>query len=200
MESAEPHPANPKSEIPNPKSQIPNRMRYVALLRGINLGGKTMIKMSDLKAEFEKLGFRNVTSYINSGNLAFDIAKSAETKLVAKIEKAVETLAGRNVAVMIREQKDIERILKNNPFEGEYKSHKEMHVLFLKDELPAEKHEQLLSAALEGERYEVKGREIYCHLPTGVANSLMTKGFFEKKPRVPITARNWRTVQRLAEF
>lgn len=175
-------------------------MRYVALLRGINLGGKTMINMGDLKAEFEKLGLRNVTSYINSGNIAFDTAKASESKLVARIETAVEARFGRAVAVMVREQPDIERIIRNNPFDGQYESHKEMHVLFLKDEMPAEKREQLHASALKGERYEVRGREIYCHLPLGVANSLMTKGFFEKKPRVPTTARNWRTVQRLVDL
>ena len=175
-------------------------MRYIALLRGINVGGNTMIKMADLKEEFEKLGFKNVVSYINSGNLAFDTAKTSESKLIAKIEGAVEKLCGRNVEVMIREQGDIGRILSNNPFDGQYESHKEMHVLFLKDEMPAEKSALLADAALPGERYEVNGREIYCHLPTGVADSLMTKGFFEKKAKVSTTARNWRTVEKLAEL
>ena len=157
-----------------------------------------MIKMADLKVEFEKLGFKNVVSYINSGNLAFDCARTAEPKLIAKIEAAVEALCGKNVSVMIRDQKDIDRILSNNPFTGQYESHKEMHVLFLKEDMPAEKRDLLAASALPGERYVVNGREIYCHLPTGVADSLMTKGFFEKKPRVPTTARNWRTVEKLA--
>lgn len=159
-----------------------------------------MIKMDVLKAEFEKLGFKNVTSYINSGNLAFDNHKTAEGKLCTKIEKAVEALIDRNVDVMIREQNDIERIIAGNPFAGQYGSHKEMHVLFLKDEMPAEKKALLLESALEDERYDVNGREIYCHLPHGVAGSLLTKGFFEKKPRVSYTGRNWRTVEKLAEL
>ncbi len=175
-------------------------MRYIALLRGINLGGKTMIKMDVLKAEFEGLGFKNVTSYINSGNLAFDSTKTAEAKLVSKIEKAVENLMSRTVDIMVREQKDINRIINGNPFRGEYASHKEMHVLFLKEALPAEKQTLLENSALEGERYEVNDREIYCHLPLGVAESLLTKGFFEKKPRVSYTGRNWRTVEKLAEI
>jgi uncharacterized protein (DUF1697 family) len=175
-------------------------MRYVALLRGINVGGAVMIKMDDLKAEFEGLGFENVKSYINSGNIAFDTRKTAESGLVNKIEAAIETRFGRAVAVMVREQKDIERILKNNPFDGQYGSHKEMHVLFLKEPMPKDKEEQLQDAALPGERYEVRGREIYNHLPHGVAGSLLTKGFFEKKPKVWYTGRNWRTVEKLAEL
>ena len=175
-------------------------MRYIALLRGINLGGKTMMKMDDLKAEFERLGFGNVRSYINSGNLAFDTAKTTETKLIEKIEDAIEARFGRRVHVMVREQKDIERILKANPFDGQYESHKQMHVLFLKESMPAEKEEQLHAAALPGDRYSVADREIYCHLTGGVADSLLTKGFFEKKPAVPYTGRNWRTVEKLAEL
>jgi uncharacterized protein (DUF1697 family) len=173
-------------------------MRYIALLRGINVGGNTMIKMDDLKAEFRTLGFENVTSYINSGNIAFDVAKSDESKLVQKLETAIEERFGRAVAVMVREQQEIARIIESNPFAGSFESHKEMHVLFLKEDLPTEKAGQLTSSALPGERYEVRGREIYAHLPQGVANSLLTKGFFEKKPRVSATARNWRTVQKLA--
>lgn len=175
-------------------------MRYIALLRGINLGGKTMMKMDDLKAEFERLGLGNVRSYINSGNLAFDTAKTTETKLIEKIEDAIEARFGRRVHVMVREQKDIERILKANPFDGQYESHKQMHVLFLKESMPAEKEEQLHAAALPGDRYSVADREIYCHLTGGVADSLLTKGFFEKKPTVPYTGRNWRTVEKLAEL
>jgi uncharacterized protein (DUF1697 family) len=156
--------------------------------------------MDDLKALFTEIGFENVKSYINSGNLAFDGKKTAESKLVEKIEAAIEKRFGRRIHVMVREQKDIERIIKNNPFDGQYESHKHMHVLFLKEPMPAEKAEQLQASALHGERYEVRGREIYNHLPSGVAGSLLTKGFFEKKPVVPYTGRNWRTVEKLAEL
>src|SRR4051794_25959917 len=170
-------------------------MRYIALLRGINLGGKVMMKMEDLRSVFESLGFENVRSYINSGNLAFDAKKTAETKLVDQIENAVEAKFGRRVDVMVRPQKDIQKIIAANPFEGQYESHKHMHVLFLKESMPLEKEQQLHASALQGERYEVRDREIYNLLPLGVAGSLLTKGFFERKPRVSYTGRNWRTVE-----
>jgi uncharacterized protein (DUF1697 family) len=175
-------------------------MRYIALLRGINLGGKVLVKMEELRKTFEGLGFENVKTYINSGNVAFDVRKTAETRLADRIEAAVEKQVGRSVAVMVREQKDIERILKNNPFDGKYESHKHMHVLFLKDKMPKEKEEQLQASALPGEQYDVRGREIYNLLPHGIAGSLLTKGFFEKKPKVSYTGRNWRTVEKLAEL
>lgn len=175
-------------------------MRYVALLRGINVGGNTMIKMEELRKTFEGLGFDNVASYINSGNLAFDSRASSESSLVSKLESAVKNDFGKPVKIMVRRQTHIEAILANNPYDGEFASHKEMHVLFLNGELSKEKEVQLRALAPEAERFTVSGREIYCHLPMGVADSVMGRGLFEKKLKVDVTARNWRTVGKLAEL
>ena len=175
-------------------------MRYVALLRGINVTGNTMIKMAELKESFESLGLKNVTSYVNSGNLAFDSRKVPEKGLVKKLEDVIEKDFGKRVQVMVREQNEIPKILSANPYDGEFESHKEMHVLFLKDEVPKERFAEVREAAPKAERFTIKGREIYCHLPMGVADSLMGRGLVEKKLKIPVTARNWRTVQKLAEL
>jgi uncharacterized protein (DUF1697 family) len=175
-------------------------MRYVALLRGINVTGNTMIKMAELKKSFESLGFTNVVSYVNSGNLAFDSRKASEKVLTKKLEDVVENDFGKRVQVMVREQAAIPKIIAGNPYKGEFESHKEMHVLFLKEEIPREKLAELRAIAPENERFTIRGREIYCHLPMGVADSLMGRGLVEKKLKVPVTARNWRTVEKLAEL
>jgi uncharacterized protein (DUF1697 family) len=185
-------------------------MRYVALLRGINVGGNTMMKMDELKAVFSELGFENVTSYINSGNLAFDTAdrvrsphvskgSRGEQGLVDALETAIEKKFGRHIDVMVRPQSDIDRVIANNPFEGEFESHKHMHVLFLKDELPLEKQFALSEIDLGDECIACLGREIYALLPAGVAESnFLRKSPLDKKPRVSYTGRNWRTVLKLA--
>lgn len=173
-------------------------MRYIALLRGINVGGNTMIKMTELKAVFERLGFEKVVTYINSGNIGFDAKKTTEEKLVAKIENAILSEFEKTIPVMVRERDAINSILLQNPYDGQFESHKEMHVLFLKEEMPPEKTAQLLEAAPEGERFAVIGREIYCHLPMGVIDSILGKSFIEKKLKVAVTGRNWRTVEKLA--
>ncbi len=184
-------------------------MRYIALLRGINVGGNTMIKMEDLRRMFEDLGFDNVVSYINSGNLAFDVGVSSaqvskgssttlESKLSEKIESVVEQHLGKRVQVMVRKQKDLEQVVSNNPFDGQFESHKEMHALFLKEPMTDEQVSGLASMAPENERFAVVGREIYCHLPMGVAESVLGRGQFEKKLKVSVTARNWRTVEKLS--
>lgn len=184
-------------------------MRYVALLRGINVGGNTMIKMEELRRMFEALHFGNVASYINSGNIAFDAdpamqkpahskGTGVESKLSAQIESAIQETFAKPIPVMVRAQRRIQTILDSNPFAGQFESHKEMHVLFMKDEMPSEKEEELLEKQTPDERFAVIGREIYCHLKLGVADSLLGKGFIEKKLKIAITARNWRTVEKLA--
>lgn len=173
-------------------------MRYIALLRGINVGGNTMIKMEELRKTFEALGCENVVTYINSGNVAFDAKKVAEEKLLSRIEKAIEKDFGKAIPVMIRERSALQKVLDNNRFEGEFESHKEMHVLFMRDEMPADKKDQLLAQQTKDERFDVRGREIYCHTRLGVADSLLGKGFIDKKLKVATTGRNWRTVEKLS--
>ncbi|MBV6497245.1 MAG: hypothetical protein DCC44_06320 [Acidobacteria bacterium] len=175
-------------------------MRYVALLRGINVSGANMIKMDELRRTFEGLGFKDVVSYINSGNLAFDTRSTSEDSLAAKIEKAIHQSFGMTIPVMIRQREHIGEVLANNPFEGEYESHKEMHVLFLKEPLSKDSLEEVRAGAPKDERFAAKGREIYLHLPMGVAESVLGRGLIEKKLKVAVTARNWRTVQKLAEL
>ncbi|HMQ02969.1 MAG TPA: DUF1697 domain-containing protein [Pyrinomonadaceae bacterium] len=182
--------------------------RYVALLRGINVGGNTMIKMEELRALFEALRFENVASYINSGNLAFDVVSSPHVSksptpdltLADQIESAIQKTFGKAVPVMVRDQPHIQTVLDSNPFAGQFESHKEMHVLFLKAEMPADKQNELLANQTKDERFAIVGREIYCHLKLGVAESLLGRGLIEKKLKIAVTARNWRTVQRLAEL
>lgn len=172
-------------------------MRYVALLRGINVGGNTTLKMSDLKACLERAGLENVVTYINSGNVGFD-ADGNGSSITEAIEHAIEVEFDKQIPVMVRSQTAIANIISANPFAGQFESHKEMHVLFLKEEMPQDKFDQLQAAATPPERFAMIGRELYCHLPMGVANSLLGKSFIEKKLKVAVTGRNWRTVEKLA--
>lgn len=175
-------------------------MRYIALLRGINVGGNTMIKMADLKTALETLGLENVVTYVNSGNIGFDTKKTAEKSLVVKIEKVIEKGFDKSVSVMVREQKDITNIIAANPFDGEFETHKQMHVLFMREKMSKEKEDQLLEQQTEREKFAVVGREIYALLLDGVADSLLGKGFIDRKLKISVTGRNWRTVEKLAEL
>src|ERR1043165_2092697 len=111
-------------------------MKYVAFLRGINVGGKNKVKMETLREACAALGFENVKTYINSGNMIFETSKSNDTKLAEKIEKAIEKEFSLNIKTMVRSIAEIEDIVKNNPFDGQFENDKDLHVFFLDEELP----------------------------------------------------------------
>ena len=173
-------------------------MRYVALPRGINVTGSNMIKMSELKAAFEALGFRNVVTYINSGNVAFDSKKTAEATLVKKIAPVLEKLADKPISVMVRSQNDIKKILAADPFAGKYEKPQQMHVLFMDGPMSTEKVKLLEEQRTDREKFIVKGNEIYALLLDGVAESMLGRGFIERKLNTTYTGRNWRTVEKLS--
>jgi uncharacterized protein (DUF1697 family) len=175
-------------------------MKYVAFLRGINVGGKNKIKMETLREVCSALGFENVKTYINSGNVIFETRKTDDQKLAAKIEKAIEKEFGLQIKTIVRSIDEIENIVKNNPFDGQFENDKDLHVFFLEENLPEEKREQLLSNNNDNEIYNVKGREVFCLLRVSVLDSLMGKDYIAKKLKIPSTARNWRTVNKVLEL
>jgi uncharacterized protein (DUF1697 family) len=175
-------------------------MKYAAFLRGINVGGKNKIKMETLRACFEALGFENVKTYINSGNIVFETVKTDDKKLAERIEKAIEIEFGLNIKTMVRSLIEIEEIVKNNPFDGQFENDKDLHVFFLDEELSAEKRELLLSQTSENEKFAVRDREIFYLLHINFSDSLMGKDYIGKKLKVSATARNWRTVNKVLEL
>lgn len=175
-------------------------MKYVALLRGINIGGKNKVKMEILREMCAALGFQNIKTYINSGNVIFETSKTDDKKLAAKIESAIETEFALNIKVMVRSVAEIEEIIKNNPFDGQFENDKDLHVLFLNEELPKEKGELLLTNNNENEMFAVRGREIFCLLRGSILDGLLGKDYVGRKLKVSATARNWRTVNKVLEF
>ena len=176
-------------------------MKYVAFLRGINVGGKNKIKMETLREVFSNaLGFQNVKTYINSGNVLFEASKTDDKKLAAKIEQAIEKEFALNIKVIVRTIDEIKKIVENNPFDGQFENDKDLHVFFLNEELPDEKRELLLSNNNENEMYAARDREIFCLLRISVLDSLMGKDYIGKKLKVSATARNWRTVNKILEM
>lgn len=175
-------------------------MKYVAFLRGINVGGKNKVKMETLREVCSEIGFENVKTYINSGNVIFETRKTDDKKLAAKIEKAIEKEFGLQIKTIVRSISEIEEIVKNNPFDGQFENDKDLHVFFLDEEMPDDKRELLLSNNNENEKYFVRGREIFCLLKVSVLDSLMGKDYIAKKLKDSSTARNWRTVNKVLEF
>ena len=175
-------------------------MKYIAFLRGINVGGKNKIKMESLREIFAIIGFSNVKSYINSGNVIFETRKTDDKKLAAKIEKAIEKEFSLSIKVMVRTVAEIEEIIENNPFAGQFENDKDLHVFFLDEELPEEKRKLLLEQNNENEIFVVVNREIFYLLRISFSDSLMSKDYIGKKLKVLATARNWRTVNKILDL
>jgi uncharacterized protein (DUF1697 family) len=174
-------------------------MKYAAFLRGINVGGRTSIKMDALRARFAALGFENVKTYIQSGNVVFEAEETDDRRLAAQIEAMLESEFFKT-PVMVRSVDEIKKIIAANPFAAEAFEDKFFHVVFLADELPGDKAALLLSHNREAEQFAVRGREVYCLLRDGVADSLLGKKFIDVKLKTPATARNWRTVNKIVEL
>ena len=173
--------------------------KYAAFLRGINVGGRTSIKMERLREVLTALGFENVKTYIQSGNVVFETDEAGDRKLEEKIEAAVEKEFFKT-PVMVRSIDEIKGAFENNPFAGEEFEDKLFHLVFLAEKLSDEKTELLLSHSSEKEKFAVRDREVYCLLKDGVADSLLGKKFIDNKLKTPATARNWRTIKKIIEL
>jgi len=175
-------------------------MRYVALLRGINVGGKNKVSMERLREIAAALGFTNVKTYVNSGNLAFDTKKSDNKKLALKVHNAIEKELGLDISIMVRSIDEIAGVVAKNPYIGQFDNHKDVHVIFLDREFSKDEKELLLAQANDKEMITVDGRTIYCFLKISIIDSALGKGFIDRKLKIPATARNWRTVEKLANL
>ena len=173
---------------------------YVALLRGINVGGKKKIAMADLRSLFSELGFEDVVTYIQSGNVVFRTSRADADALSAKIEREIAAVFGIKPAVLLRMPKELTTIAERNPYLSRNADLSKLHVVFL-DHAPAKR----AAAALDTERspgdeFTLKGREIYLHLPNGAGRSKLTIDYFERALGARATQRNWKTLLRLIEL
>jgi uncharacterized protein (DUF1697 family) len=168
----------------------------VALLRGINVGGRTKIPMQSLKASLEALGHEDVVTYIQSGNV---VLQSKVKDPAKEIEERIAEDFGVSVTVVIRTPAELKKIVKANPFPKVTDS-KKLHVVFL-----SEKPTAKAAAALDPDRSPpdelvLRGREIYVHYPSGQARTKLTNEWMERTLGVRGTARNWNTVLKLVEL
>lgn len=168
---------------------------YIALLRGINVGGRT-IKMSDLKIVFESLGFQEVKTFIASGNVLFNTNETNTEKLTAMIEETLKETFGFAIAIMLRTPKQMEKIVADAPFKEEQLDVKK-YVTFLKTELTDSTISELQSNLDNGERIYLHGTEIYFSIP---AESIFSNNWLEKAVKKSCTTRNWNTTRKLAEL
>lgn len=171
---------------------------YIALLRGINVGGNKIIKMLDLKAMFQTLGFENVRTYIQSGNIVFESDEGSESLLTGVIERKIHEVFGFEVSVIIRTLAEMENVIANDPFQlSEPEEFKRWYVTFLPAEPSAEALDKLRTYENGPDKVRFVGREMYILYEVSVSQSPLFKVPFDRILGMTITARNWNTVNKL---
>lgn len=169
-------------------------MRYAALLRGINVGGKNKLPMKELAALFVGAGCANVQTYIQSGNVVFDAPVALAKGLSASIQQAIAERYGYRVPLIVRSGAELAKAVEGNPFLRRGAAEKELHVYFLADKPAAAELDAKRSAPDE---FVLRGREIYLRLPNGMGRSKLTNVYFDSTLKTVCTARNWATVLQL---
>jgi uncharacterized protein (DUF1697 family) len=155
--------------------------------------------MGDLRALFADLGFEDVSTYVQSGNVVFKGAGGAE-KLGRAIEKGMKKDLGVEVPVLLRTRTELAKIVERNPFLRDGREPATLHVTFLTDKPARARVAELDPAAFGSDELAIVGREVYLHCPNGYGRSKLTNAFFERRLGVGATTRNWKTVTTLAEL
>jgi uncharacterized protein (DUF1697 family) len=175
---------------------------YAALLRGVNVGGRGKVAMEDLRGLFEALGFTDVASYVQSGNIVFTsgtpIKDTAE--LARTIEHKVSKDLGVESSVLIKSGDELRTILQSNPLVDRTDDPAKLHVTFLAQKPDAEHLAKLPEGGDGTDELVVVGQEVYLFCPGGYGNSKLNNTFIEKRLAVRATTRNWRTVTKLVEM
>jgi uncharacterized protein (DUF1697 family) len=170
---------------------------FVALLRGINVGGKNKIPMTALKSSFAALGYEDVVTYIQSGNVVFRSSSGAKRTIGSAIERRLAEEFATDVKVVLRTPAELEEAAESNPFLKGKADLSKLHVVFLSSRPPAKAVAELDPKRSPPDEFRVHGREIYLHLPNGFGRSKLTIDYFERRLGVAATARNWKTVMKL---
>jgi uncharacterized protein (DUF1697 family) len=172
-------------------------MIHIALLRGINVGGRNKLPMKELAAIFTDLGGRDVRTYIQSGNVVFGVDEALAADLPPRVSDAIAARHGLEVPVVLRTAGELSGVLRDNPFLAEATDPRHLGVMFLADEPDEAARNGLDPDRSPGDSFQVRGREIYLHLPNGVARSKLTNAWFDRQLGTICTGRNWRTVSKL---
>ena len=172
-------------------------MVYVALLRGINVGGKAMVSMANLREVCTAVGCEDVVTYIQSGNVVLR-SPLRPPKLKAALAAAIAERFGFEPAVMIRTAKELAAVVDRNPFAGADEKH--LHVGFLHAAPDATTAECLGAIDCAPEELAAVGSEVYLHLPNGMGRAALPAKMERCLRKTPVTVRNWRTVTKLIEL
>ena len=171
---------------------------YIALLRGINVGGK-VLKMPDLKQAVADLGFRDVRTYVQSGNLVLRAEGLAAAEVASLITKAVAGKRGILAQVLAYDAGDWQCIVSNNPFKAAEPQPKTLHAFLLAAQPEKQRQDDLAARDWGNDEWKIVGDALYMHTPDGFGKSRLAQSV-ERLLKVPMTARNWSTILALQQM
>jgi uncharacterized protein (DUF1697 family) len=170
--------------------------RFIALLRGINVGGHNKVPMAALRETCESVGCAEVATYIQSGNVVLTSSLDAK-KLRDVLETAIAERLGVSPVVVIRTRHQLADVIAGNPFTDADTDH--LHVAFLSEKPDASQVAALAELDYPPEDVAVRGTEAYFHLPNGLGRAKIPE-LFGRRVKTPATVRNWRTVNKLLQM
>jgi uncharacterized protein (DUF1697 family) len=175
---------------------------FISILRGINVSGQKKILMTDLKTLYENLKFKEIKTYIQSGNVIFKSnEKLSDISLAKKIEDEIFKKYAFRVPVIIRSIDEMQNILSKNPFLKEKNTDvKKLHVTFLSESPDKKNVESIENIDFSPDQFFIRGKEIFLSVPNSYGETKISNNFFEKKLKVKATTRNWNTVNKLVEM
>lgn len=177
-------------------------MRFIAILRGINVGTGRKVPMADLKKLCESLELQQVQSYIQSGNLVFELPNPEPiSELEVRLQKTFSETFGFEIPVLIRTSEEWAASTAKNPFlKEENVDIERLHLTCLKQLPSPELLEKIKSFQYLPDRYEIIGRDVFIFCAAGYGTSKLVNSFFELKLKTSATTRNWKTVVQLNEM
>ena len=180
-------------------SVAPREQRYVALLRGVNVGGRNKLPMADLRDAFTAAGCTGVRTYIQSGNVVFEAAPNLAGRVPELVTRAISQRFGISTAVVVRSGDELQQVATSNPFDtsGDPRF---LQVAFLEDTPGAEAVARLDPERSLPDVFAVRGRNVYLHYPNGTARSKLTNEYLARQLQTASTMRNWRTVLALLKM
>jgi uncharacterized protein (DUF1697 family) len=173
---------------------------YIALLRGINVGGKNKLPMKELVELFAEAGCSNVRTYIQSGNVVFGASASVRKRLAPTIEQRIKKEYGYSVPIILRSAEELVGIVKANPFLKQKRDPETLHMMFLATEPSASKIATLDPKRSPTDQYRVVGQDVYLYCPHGMGKTKLSNAWFDSKLGTVSTVRNWRTVLTLLDL
>ena len=175
-------------------------MRYVALLRGVNLGKHRKVGMADLRAVLAGLGYSDVSTYLQSGNAIFTSPEDHPEALEREIRREIERTLGLDVPVLIRTPQELASVVAGHPFPHALAQPARYYVTFLSAPADPAATATLDPAQFTPEEFRVGDRAVYVWLPEGAQRAQLSNAFWERIFGVTATSRNWNTVTSLLDL